>query len=355
MHLYEKAKHHWVTLSFMLGFICDNILLHRIDATRTNTILLTYTLLTMLSNVALYIGIAGRMGERINHFLREYSTVVMQFCFGGVLSGMLIFYSRSGSLFDSWPFLLLIIGVIVGNETIKNRGHRLVYNLAIFYIGLQAYSELILPVALGKMGTAVFLGGGAIALFIMYWFFMALTKVVPNFIELQKRNVVFVIGIIYMTFNILYFMNIIPPVPLALKEIGIYHNVERIGNNTYRLSYEKRPWWQFYRSTDATYHYATGDPAYCFAAVFAPTRLLTDIYHRWEYYDAGKKQWVLYGRYAYSISGGRGEGFRGYTAVTNLHEGTWRCTVETARGQVLGRETFTAVSGEHGELVTKEE
>lgn len=352
-NVYAQAKHHWLTLSFILGFIFDNLLLHRIDQARTNTVLSFYTVLTMLSTLLLYAGISERYGDRFNLFLKQYAPIVMQFAFGGVLSGMLIFYSRSGTITDSWPFLFIIIFVIYGNETIKNRGQRLVYNLSIFFVGLFAYSALIVPVIVGKIGALVFVGSGFVALFIMYWFFIALTKIVPNFIELQRRHVVFSIGIIYVLFNFFYFANIIPPVPLALKDIGIFHNVVHAKDGTYALTYENPTWWQFFNSTNPTFHVSAGEPIYCFASVFAPTQLETDIYERWQYYDEVKGAWQEYGRYSYPITGGRGEGFRGYTEITNHQNGKWRCIVETARGQSLGKVSFTVSSGVKEGLVTK--
>jgi hypothetical protein len=130
---------------------------------------------------------------------------------GGSSPGMLIFYGRSSSLEDSWPFLILILGVIYGNETIKNRGQRLVYNLTIFFVGLFAYFVLIIPVLLGKMGPMVFVGSGVCALMVTYFFFGLVERIVPNFVELQKRKLVFIIGLIYLTLNALYFTNLIPP------------------------------------------------------------------------------------------------------------------------------------------------
>jgi len=88
--------------------------------------------------------------------------------------------------------------------------------------------------------------------------------------------------------------------------------------------------------------------------VFAPTRLSTDIYHSWEHYDEAKGDWVEHLRSSYGISGGRDDGYRGYTLVQNYADGKWRCSVETERGQVLGREEFTVDSQNlPSELVTR--
>ncbi len=348
----SHARRHWLTVAFILGFVLDNLTLNRVDQKFDNFVLTSYVFLAMLGILALYAGIADRYSDKVSHFLRMKSPFLIQYAFGGLLSGMLIFYGRSGALYNSWPFILMILAVIYGNETVKDRAQRLVYNLTIFFVGMFSYVVLVIPVILGKMGALIFIGSGFVALLIMYWFFLLLSKVIPNFITLHKQKIVFTIGLVYATFNFLYFTNIIPPIPLSLKDIGIYHSVVHFENDTYQLSYEKPLWWEIFRDSDTTFHFTGGDNIYCYTSVFAPTRLATSIYHRWEYFDKASGTWKDHGRYSYTISGGRGEGYRGYTMISNYNEGKWRCTVETERGQSLGREAFSVVRGEKGELVT---
>jgi hypothetical protein len=212
---------------FVLGFVMDNLTLNRVDQKFDNAVLALYVVLAMVGILSLYAGAAQRFGDRMNNFIRKWSPPLIQYSFGGLLSGMLIFYGRSSALFESWPYMLFILIAILGNETIKNRDQRLVYNLSIFFIGLFSYVVLVIPVWTGKMGALTFVLSGCVALFIMYWFFKVLTWVVPNFIALQRRTVVFTIGLIYVTFNFFYFANIIPPIPLSLKDLGIYHNIIR--------------------------------------------------------------------------------------------------------------------------------
>lgn len=353
--IFEKHKEHWLTVAFLCGFVVDNLTLTRVDQLFDNVILATYVFLAMVSLVLVYAATAEKFPDRANIFIRKYAPLLTQYAFGGLLSGMLIFYGRSGSWFTSWPFLIIILGVIFGNETIKDRVRRLIFNLGILFFGIFSYVVLIVPVVTGAMGPWVFIGSGVIALLIMIVFIRILRLLVPRFIEIHLRPLAFTIGTVFAVFNILYFTNVIPPIPLSLKDVGIYHGVVRYESGDYLLTYEKPEWWEFYRKSDAQFHYTFGDNIFCFASVFAPTRLRTDIYHRWERYDEDTKKWVLHGRLTYPISGGRGEGFRGYTLIRNYEEGTWRCTVETARGQVLGSEKFTIEAGPQGELVTRVE
>lgn len=351
----SAVKRHWMTLSFVFGFILDNITLNRVDQLFDNIILASYVVLAMVALLLLYASAAHKIQGKVGEYARRYSPLLVQFAFGGLLSGMLIFYGRSGAWAQSWPFMIVILLAIYGNETIKDRAGRLIYNLAILFIGLFSYVVLVVPVLTGWMGPWIFVGCGLIALFVMYQFVQLLYRVVPNFMSMQMRSIVFTVGTIFVSFNFLYFTNVIPPIPLSLKEVGIYHSVVHFQETgEYQLKYEEARWWQPFKNSDDTYHPVSGDSVFCYAQVFAPTKLATDIVHVWERKNEETGDWDEHARLTYSIAGGRAGGFRGYTLINNFVDGKWRCSVETQRGQLLGREAFTIDStSEPRALVTE--
>lgn len=353
---FARVKRYWLSIAFLLGFVVDNITLNNVEQLFDNMVLLSYVVLSMGSILMLYAATAGRLPEKWTPYVRGYAPLVVQFAFGGLLSGMLIFYGRSGAWTESWPFLLIILAVILSNELIKNRSGRFIFNITILFVGLFSYVVLIVPVLTGFMGAWVFFASGMLALAIMSGFIRLLMYIIPNFIALQLRVIIFTIGTIFVVFNTLYFTNIIPPIPLSLKDVGIYHSVVKFGSGEYQLKYEDGAWWQPFKRSDSTYHPTNGSNVFCFASVFTPTRLATSIYHRWEYYSKERGEWVTHARLSYPISGGRLNGYRGYTLIENYRDGEWRCSVETERGQVLGRETFTIDSSEAAnDLVTRTE
>ncbi len=337
----QFVQRHWLTVAFILGFIIDNLTLNRVDQFFDNFILSAYIVVAMLSTLLLYAAAAEKLPEPVVPHVRKLAPFCMQYAFGGLLSGMLIFYGRSGAWDASWPYLAIILLAIYGNETIKDRATRLIYNLTILFIGLFSYVVLLIPVLTGLMGPWIFVGSGCVALIIMYGFVRTLYRIIPRFMELQMRAIVFTLGCVFVGFNFFYFANIIPPIPLSLKDIGIYHSVVRFENGTYQVTYEAGPWWQPWKDSDATIHPIAGESVFCYAQVFAPTKLRADIFHVWEHREAATGKWVEHAKLAYPISGGRGSGYRGYTLINAYQNGTWRCSVETARGQVLGREIFT--------------
>jgi len=348
------VEHHWLTLAFVFGFLNDFLLLNQVDNLFDNLILLFYVVLAIISIVLFYTAVAGKLSDKWNEKMLTYASIAIQYSFGGILSGMLIFYGRSASFGDGWPYLLLIAVIIYLNERVTKKSGRLVLMLSIFFPALFSYMVLVVPVLLGEMGDLIFIGSGLLALLIIGVLVFILKLIIPNFMALQMRMIVFSIGCIYAGMNFLYFFNIIPPIPLSLNDVGIYHSVIRFENGQYQLKYEAGKWWQFWKRSDDVFHPSIGDNAYCFANVFAPTRLSTEIYHHWEYYDTTLNKWMTHARIPYPIHGGRQDGYRGYTQIGSYREGKWRCSVETERGQVLGREVFQIDDSlKTSELVTR--
>lgn len=326
---------HWLTFAFFFGFITDFILLNRIDDIFDNSMLFFYASLSTISMLLLYVGVAEKCPQFLVKKLKKFMPIVMQYAFGGLLSGMLIFYGRSGDLLASLPFLLIILTVILGNEFLEKRSDRLIYQLALYFIGLFSYVVLEVPVLTGKMGDVVFIFSGFIALVIVSLVVKVLYKIVPNFMSVNIGRVIVTIGFIYIGLNSLYFTNLIPPIPLSLTELKIVQEVEKIDGTGYVVKSEEQSWYSYFPLVKDVIH-PMNDYVFCFARVYAPTRLTTDIYHRWEYKDENG-EWKQYLRLRYGISGSNKNGYGGYTKISNFFDGTWRCSIETERGQVLGR------------------
>jgi hypothetical protein len=324
-------------VAFLLGFITDLILLNRVDDLLDNIILLTYVLLATVSLLLLYTGVAEKGPAFFVRFVNRYMPMIMQYAFGGLLSGMLIFYGRSGDLLASAPFFILIIVVIIGNEFLSKRSNRLIYNLSLYFVGLFSYIVLIIPVLTGRMGDGIFILSGIVAVLWISFVVKILFNIVPNFMSVNIGRVILTIGFIYIGFNSLYFTSLIPPIPLSLTELEIVDSVERVDTG-YRITTQAQPWYRKLPFTNSVIH-PTGNSIGCFARVYAPTKLSTEIFHRWEFKNE-VGDWEEHFRFGYDISGVNKGGYGGYTLARDFFDGLWRCSVETERGQVLGREVI---------------
>ena len=135
--------------------------------------------------------------------------------------------------------------------------------------------------------------------------------------------------------NALYFLNVIPPIPLSLREAGVYHDLERTSNGYTVLAEGESVLQKLVPGQ--TIHTQAGSPVYVYSAIFAPADLNTTIVHHWQYYDEADRKWISKDELSFFISGGSDTGYRGYSVKSSVSEGRWRVDVETKRGQVLGR------------------
>ena len=338
-------------LSFAaLGFTIDLFLAKRPDSVFDNILLIFYLMLSALCIVVLNAR-AMRRSENLHQAKPLLILLVLQFCFGGLAGNLLILYGKSGTLGGSLLFLALLLGFLLGNEFLKSRYDQLRFNLGVYYFLLLTYCIIAVPTfILHQIGVWPFVASGVLSLVVIGGFLTLLYHTI--FLRAPTREfyeTLAVVGSIFLIFNGLYFLNIIPPVPISLKDVGVYHTLTRLPpaqkltDPLYQLSYEAPAWYVFWRDTSDTYTYVAGQKAYCVSAVFAPGALSTPIYHRWEKYDEATKQWSTRSLISFPINGGREDGYRGYSIMNSLSPGSWRCDIETGRGQLVGRISFTAV------------
>jgi hypothetical protein len=330
-------------LAFALGFVWDSLTLTSIDRVFDNIVLLSYLAAAFASIIL--INAHGTLNFQ-SFFARRGVSVaefILPFAFGGLFSGFLIFYSRSGPVLSSAPFFLFLLLLFLGNEFFRKQYERLMFQMSVFFVALFSYIALITPVLVGRIGGAVFVLSGAATLFLFWLAYRALRLVAP--FEAKKGGVTLwaLVWSIFFAFNFLYFNNMIPPIPLSLKEIGVYHRVERARSGEYLVAFERPPWYALGQKTSKVFHRGGGEPVYVWSSVFAPTRLLTEVVHRWSYFDEKTKRWADATTVSFPISGGREGGFRGYSKKELVSSGRWRVDVETARGQTIGRFVFTVV------------
>lgn len=331
IQFWNKYERHLSVFTLVAGFSFDLWLAKRPDSVGDNILLLFYLVL------------AATLIILNNRRVRVWMLLVLQFCFGGLASNLLILYGKSGSFGGTAIFLVLLVGLLVGNEMLKSRYQQLRFNIAVYYFLLLTYVVIAMPTfVLHSIGTKEFLISGVVSLVVMagvIWLLRIFALRDNKRRQLwEMRGTVF--GV-FLIFNLLYFINVIPPVPLSLKAAGIYHSLERTAEGNYQVTYEKKHWWEFWRDTADVFTIQAGDPAYCFSAVFAPGLLSTPIVHTWEYFYPETEKWVKVGQVTFPINGGREEGYRGYSRKQVLEDGQWRCTVSTASGQAIGYINFT--------------
>ncbi|PIQ92467.1 MAG: hypothetical protein COV70_00490 [Parcubacteria group bacterium CG11_big_fil_rev_8_21_14_0_20_39_22] len=336
---YKKHERHATTIAFVIGFIWDSLTLTRIDRLYDNLVLTSYLVIAAVGIVVWNAyetpASSGKNVPKIVLWL----PLLIQFAFGGLFSGYIIFYSRSASLFASWPFLLFLSLFFFGNELFKKKYLRLAFQVSVFFIATFSYFTFSIPVLIGRIGAWVFILSSIVSLITV----LLLIKVLKYFsrerVEKSRRYIISGIVTIFILFNVSYFANIIPPIPLSLKDIGIAHSVSITKKGEYSISYEPTPWY-IPRTISRTYNRYGNEPVYVFSSIFAPTGLTATVYHDWLFYKDSEKIWVKTDHIPFTVEGGAGDGYKGYTFKRNISPGKWRVQVVTERGQIIGQINF---------------
>lgn len=328
---------------FIGGFIFDNLTLQRIDGFLDMSILFGWLVVASLGIVSL--NIAHHGFEQFRFFRKEnaWLPLLIPFALGALFSGFMIFYMRSAVLSTSWPFLVIVLSLFIGNEFFKERYLRLNFQISILFIAIFFLMIFFVPIVLGEMGDFVFLLSGAVSLLSIGAFVHFLYFFLPKEARGNRAKLITSIGGIFLAINFFYFTNLIPPVPLSLKDAGVYHYMERTESGRYFFQGEIKNWYDIFDFYENV-HVKSGEALYFYSAVFAPTRLNTNIIHSWQYYNNISKQWVVSANIRFPIYGGADLGYRGYSEKTNIFPGKWRVDVTDARGRVLGRTRFEIIA-----------
>ncbi len=325
--------------TMLFGFVLDIITFRTIQVSTVFVILIIHIVLVGLAIVVLnFFDKTNSVGSlsKFKKYLYLVSPFILQFSFGALFGSSLIFFSFSGPLLISWPFLLILFVLMVSNELYRQYYLKPRIQMSIYFFSFYSTLSIILPFIFHSISPLVFVLSGILSLLFIYGFF----RLVAKFSEVVKDDKIFFkksIITIFTLMNLLYFLNIIPPVPLIVRDSGIYHNIVNRASG-YDISAEKETFFEKL-IPGQTVHIVSGRPIYAYSAVYAPIELNTTIIHHWWRYDA-EMGWISVDRLRYPIVGGRLDGYRGYSYLNNLQEGKWRVFIETDRGQVMGKINF---------------
>ena len=341
----ETHERHLSTFAMVAGFIADNIFFGRIDLWETQVVFALYAGLCFTVIPLLHWFEVHMTQDRSFQFLRLILPLATQFALGGFWSGFVIFYGRSANFGASWPFLLFLLLVLLGNEYFHRYHSRLVFTSVLFFFALYSYAIFAVPIYVGTIGTLTFLMSGVLAVGIFALFTMLLRILAHERFLNDVRRMQMGAFAVLVLMNVFYFSNILPPLPLSAEAAGVYHSVWRIPG-AYMATNEVGQSWQVrYLGFAPTLHVVPGESVSAYSSVFAPTKLTTTIVHRWQWYDPMQKTWILKAIITYPIVGGRDGGYRGYSTVLMSTVGEWRVDIETEDGRRIARMPFTVVIG----------
>ena len=329
---YAENERRVAAVFFAGGFLFDLFTTGRIDSWLMIGQQLVYLAVVMLALTQMVLEEGAPPRElagaaALTRWYFEYRTAALHFLLGSLLSLYAIFFFKSSSLFASFGFLAVLVALLLANELPRFRSLNLSFKFALLGLCWLSFFSYVIPILVGSVGTGVFLlsmAAGCLPL-------AAVAQAVP----LARRRILVPMGCVLAGFLSLYFFRLIPPVPLSIPFIGVYHAVERSAD-AYVLSHE-RPWWRVWHNGDQAFSAQPGDKVHVYFRVFSPTKFSDQVLMRWYRKDG---RWVLQDTIPIRIVGGREAGFRGYGSKTNYLPGPWKVQVETVDGREIGRVYF---------------
>jgi len=334
---------------FAAGFLFDIVTLSRIDDTFTLVQQGLYLVLLvglMILEERYRAGVARP--PRLLEKAWRFSEDAIHFLLGSLLSSFTLFYLKSSSDLASILFLSTLGALLVANELPRFRERGPIVRFALLSLCITTYLAILFPVLLGFLSKWLFLAAVALSCGAFAWLVRALSRWTGDALSIRRRVAGPALGMQALLVAA-YFWGAIPPVPLSVQFIGIYHEVVPPGAQealeaggapagpagpTYMLKHQ-RPWWKPWQNGDQDFAARPGDIVYCFARVFAPNGFRDAIYVHW-WLKGQKGGWLDQGRAQLDISGGRGDGFRAFATKKNYQPGRWRVEVETYDGRDIG-------------------
>ncbi|MGE3262113.1 MAG: DUF2914 domain-containing protein [Bacteriovoracia bacterium] len=271
----------------------------------------------------------------------EYRSIAVHFSLGALLNLYSLFFLKSASFFSSAAFVILLLVIVLANESKAVKRQGVDVKMGLFLLCLFCSFSILFPLLLGHVGWLPFF----LALFSTTVFLFAGKRYLKGKVPAQwiQRRLLMPGAAVIVAVFLLYQFKLIPPVPLSVKKMGVYHGLEK-KDGKFLLQHE-RPWWKFWRSGDQDFYAAPGDRIYFFATIYSPARFDDTVTLHWWQKDA-RGNWMSTDQIPMRIAGGRREGFRGFSVKQNYTLGDWCVAVETTDGREIGRMYFTVSAAE---------
>jgi hypothetical protein len=331
---FHRKHARWVPIAFFLaGFVFDTLMLRHIDELKTILQQAVYLILS-----------ATLIGAELVESVREihppaflvrvwkHREAALHFFLGTLLNSYTIFYFKSASTITSFFFIVFLVALLTINEFKRFGKSQTKVHVAFLSLCLISYLVSLVPILVGFVGTLPFLISMLASIACFYLFFRVMMKKLKN-PELLRAQLVTPFAAIQLVFAAMFFAHFIPPVPLSVSYMGIFHDVKK-SSGDYQLFFS-RPAWKFWQHGDQDFQARPGDEIYCFARIFSPTRFKDELRIRWFLWNE-KRGWLPSDAIPMPVEGGREEGYRAVTVKKNFQAGQWKVQIETADGREIG-------------------
>lgn len=357
-HKYVRTHKKYAPLLFFIaGFTWDSLTLGRIDRMYDLVVLSSHMVLLTLSLYLYNLSENEKPLLKIPAKYAVYLPLAIQFFLGGLSSAYVIYFARSVSLSKTAVFFFLLLLLFIANEFLRKRISNKYLQFGFYFFVNFIFLSCFIPIILKKMNSEIFYLSGFISLvFTLVLVYLVYKSSQTARVEIVRYKMITLILSIYVLINACYYFKLIPPVPLALDKGLIAYDI-KIKNDKYLVTYEIDDWFYFWRDHKTDFNKSKREPVYVFTSVFAPTDLEKKIFHRWMWFNKTADDWQVMDEIGFNITGGRDNGYRGYSYKNNVLDGKWKVEVVTEENLVLGVVDFNInlqKNNDNSKLVTKD-
>src|SRR5882724_6390090 len=236
---------------FCGGFMFDAVMVTRIDDA------------TVLIQQGVYLAVVGLLlagviawnargiePPRGLRLLWSWSVPAIHFLLGTLLNAYALFYFKAASGAAAVLFVVVISCLLLVNELPRLRRRGPVVLFGLYSLCLTSYFAYLYPVLFGRLRAWMFVAAVVTALLPLALLSRFHHSMSENRWRAARQAIAPSIGVQAVLIGLFVF-HVIPPVPLSLLHIGIYHNVTRdAATGTYQVSHEPPPWWRFWVRDD---------------------------------------------------------------------------------------------------------
>ncbi len=341
---YEKYERLLIPGALVFGFITDVATFRFLNFPLAMSLLAFQLFFVGINITVINFYESKKIAGKFFSYWRILAPLFLQYSFGNLLSAFLIFYSHSGSFFASWPFLVTIIFLMIGNEVFRKYNIRPTIQISIYFFAFLSYLNILFPSLLKDISPQLFVGITLLSFVYILLFTSLLTHFTITVRE-KKKKILASITAIFIAMNLFYFLNLIPPIPLSITEIGVHHYIEREGDGYRAITEDCGSFFSCLFLRERRHISTDRQAIYVYSAIYAPSEMTIKAEHQWQKYDHDKRRWETRLELPFEVIGGRETGFRWYTYNT-IEPGYWRVNVKTARGQTIGRINFYLRQGQ---------
>ena len=355
-HAHYTRVHRLIPIiAFVCGFLFDMAILKRIDEPKVMIQQAIYLLIACALMTIDLMEFKAEINPEIKveeeppvglKKLWKYREFFLHFFLGTLLNSYTIFYFKSASGITSFVFIFLLVAVLTISEFRRFGKSQHQVHMGLWSLCLISYFQSLIPILIGSIGVLVFLASGLVSILVFSFYYKIILRKFNLEADSLKKQVLYPYIMMHALFTLLYFSHAIPPVPLSVSYMGIYHKADK-SEDQYALSYT-RSWQKFWQHGDETFRARAGDTIIAFIQVFSPAKFKENLQVKWSFYDP-KLGWQAHDTIPLTVTGGREEGYRAVVRKSNYEPGKWRVQIETSRNDEIGRIGFTVVTDESTE------